>query len=437
MDQSSRALSAGTCLREFELIRVIGEGGFGIVYLARDTQHQRQVAIKEFMPASLARRGEGRQVHVRSAADAALFDIGLASFLAEAQMLARFDHPALVKMHHSWQEHGTAYTVMPFYDGPTLKDLRASLPGVPDDALLRSVFETLLSAIATLHAEGVYHRDISPDNIVMQGGSAPVLLDFGAARQVIADRSQTLTSILKPSFAPIEQYSHHGELRQGPWTDLYALGAVMHFMVTGHPPAPSAVRAIDDELPLLARLAGEGALALTLPLCATIDWCLEFRPQNRPQSVSEVLEALDGRRTPPAPTRAQPGRSARATAVPVGPWTSTWRITGQAGLAFARAVGSAPLRWSLLGLVVAPLFLGAVGWALYGQGASAASVPAVAVAPISPVAAKVEAKSAAKPAARTEAKAARRPRPAPAHTEARPAAPPPVDRAEQERTQRY
>ena len=124
MDESRQALAAGTRLHEFELIRVIGEGGFGIVYLARDRLAGRQVAIKEYMPSALARRGDGPQVHARSAADAALFDVGLASFLGEAQMLARFDHPALVKMHRSWQEHGTAYTVMPFYEGATLKDMQ-------------------------------------------------------------------------------------------------------------------------------------------------------------------------------------------------------------------------------------------------------------------------------------------------------------------------
>src|SRR5260221_13022650 len=121
---------------------------------------------------------------------------------------------------------------MPFYTGATLKDLRGGMSGVPDDAMLRRLMQTLLGAIDTLHQAKVYHRDVSPDNILLQDDGTPVLLDFGAARQVIADRTQTLTSILKPSFAPIEQYSQSGELRQGPWTDLYSLGAVMYFMVT-------------------------------------------------------------------------------------------------------------------------------------------------------------------------------------------------------------
>ncbi|HEV7914967.1 MAG TPA: serine/threonine-protein kinase, partial [Albitalea sp.] len=228
MNDSKGALAAGTRLHEFELVRVLGSGGFGVVYLARDTAGQRLVAIKEYLPARLARRDDDRRVRPHSVQDAALFDAGLASFLSEARMLARFDHPALVRMHRSWEEHGTAYTVMPYYEGVTLKELRDTLPGVPDDASLRRLLETLLGAIDTLHRESVFHRDISPDNILMQPDGAPVLLDFGAARQVIADRTQTLTSILKPSFAPIEQYSHSGEMRQGPWTDLYSLGAVMY-----------------------------------------------------------------------------------------------------------------------------------------------------------------------------------------------------------------
>src|SRR5256885_2798002 len=306
MDEGSNALAAGTRLHEFELIRVLGEGGFGVVYLARDTAQQRLVAVKEYMPASLARRGAGTLVHVRSEREAGLFQAGLSSFLAEAQMLARFDHPALVRMHRSWEEHGTAYTVMPYYEGITLKAMRDDVAGVPDDALLRRLLQTLLGALHVLHAASVYHRDISPDNILMQPDGRPVLLDFGAARQVIADRTQSLTSILKPSFAPIEQYSHSGELKQGPWTDFYSLGAVMYFMIVGHAPPPAAARALDDDLPLLAQLATDGVLPVSAQLAAVIDWSLEFRPQRRPQSVAEVLDALAGRTSP-----AQPGRRER------------------------------------------------------------------------------------------------------------------------------
>src|SRR5256885_16082633 len=178
IDEDGTALEPGTRLHEFELIRVLGEGGFGVVYLARDTAQQRLVAVKEYMPASLARRGAGTLVHVRSEREAGLFQAGLSSFLAEAQMLARFDHPALVRMHRSWEEHGTAYTVMPYYEGITLKAMRDNLEGVPDEALLRRLLETLLGALGVLHAENVYHRDISPDNILMQPDGRAVLLDF-------------------------------------------------------------------------------------------------------------------------------------------------------------------------------------------------------------------------------------------------------------------
>jgi hypothetical protein len=389
MDEGHSALAPGTRLHEFELIRVLGEGGFGVVYLARDTTRQQLVAVKEYMPATLARRGAGTLVHARSQRDADLYQAGLASFLSEARMLARFDHPALVRMVRSWEEHGTAYTVMPYYEGITLKAMRDGLAGVPDEALLQRLLETLLGALGVLHASRVYHRDIAPDNILVQPDGSPVLLDFGAARQVITDRTQSLTSILKPHFAPIEQYAHNGELKQGPWTDLYSLGAVMYFMIVGHAPPPAAARALDDSLPLLARLVDDGVLAVSPRLAAVIDWCLEFRPESRPQSVDEALDALAGRIAPPAPTQRKRAERREVATLP-GEWATTVDVDKPRAAQRSQGRSKTRARGLALALAAVPCVVALAGWGAWRQAAgtsresSVAATTAAAVRPPAP-----------------------------------------------------
>ena len=176
------ALPAGTRFGEFEILSVLGVGGFGIVYLAQDHSLERQVALKEYMPASLAARGAGPQITVRSASFAETYAIGLRSFINEARLLARFDHPSLVKVYRFWEDNATAYMVMPYLQGVTLRDMRRRLSHSPDEPWVKSVILPILSALELLHREGVYHRDIAPDNILLPPDGPPVLLDFGAAR---------------------------------------------------------------------------------------------------------------------------------------------------------------------------------------------------------------------------------------------------------------
>ena len=293
---SPSALPPGTRLGEFELLKVLGVGGFGIVYLAFDHALEREVAVKEYMPASLAGRTETQHVSLRSQSDSDTFALGLRSFVNEAKMLARFDHPSLLKVHRFWEANGTAYMAMPVISGRTFKDVRSEMAQPPDEYWLRTLLMPLLGAIEKLHSEGVYHRDIAPDNIVIEPDGRPVLLDFGAARRVISDKSQALTAILKPAYAPIEQYAEAGSVKQGPWTDLYALGATLHYMLLGRPPSPATARAVhDSQAPLSAQ---------TLPGCSVeflhvIDWMLAPRPTDRPQSVAALREVLDGRAAPP------------------------------------------------------------------------------------------------------------------------------------------
>ena len=309
------ALPPGTRFGEFEILRVLGVGGFGIVYLANDHSLEREVALKEYMPASLAARGHGPQITVRSSSFAETYAIGLRSFVNEARLLARFDHPSLVKVYRFWEDNATAYMVMPFLQGVTLRDTRRRMAHPPDEAWIRSVISPILSALELLHREGVYHRDIAPDNILLPPDGPPVLLDFGAARRVISDRTQSLTAILKPSYAPIEQYAEMTQLRQGPWTDLYALGAVIHYLLFGAPPAPATARAVQDDVEAIENRIVPGVSPRFLE---AVSWMLSVRPNQRPQNGEQLRAVLDG--SAQIPPRGRPGITIPPNvALPVSP----------------------------------------------------------------------------------------------------------------------
>ena len=294
------ALPTGTRLAEFEIREVLGVGGFGIVYRAWDDALQRDVALKEYMPVSLAGRGSGQRVTLRTSAHDENFALGLQSFVNEARLLARFDQPALVKVFRFWEGNGTAYMAMPLYKGRTLRQLRKERGAIGfDDAWMRALIEPLLGALETMHDAAVYHRDIAPDNILWCDNNRPVLLDFGAARLVLADRTQAVTAILKPQFAPIEQYAETQSMRQGPWTDLYALAGTCYFMLTGRAPLPATARVMGDELEPLASIAPAG---YSPQLLQVLDWAMAVRPQDRPQSVAQFREALAGRIAAPGAT---------------------------------------------------------------------------------------------------------------------------------------
>ena len=431
------ALGAGTRLDEFEIVRVLGAGGFGIVYLALDHVLQRQVAIKEYMPSLLARRGAGAAVSVRSADAAGTFARGLESFFNEARLLAGFDHPALVKVHRFWKANGTAYMAMQYYPGLTLKQARRAMPAPPDEAWLRALLEPLLGALELLHREGVFHRDIAPDNILLLPDGRPVLLDFGAARRVIGAQTQTLTAVLKPNFSPIEQYADDGGLRQGPWTDLYALGATVHFMLTGEAPTPSVMRVVKDAMPALSATGGSAYAGVAQEFLAAIDWTLALAPDDRPQSVAVVRRALSRQIVPPPPSprhRLEPptpagpagpgraecyevildavptvGRPPRPPAQPRDEAIDARPVRARAGRSKAVALA---LCLALAGAVV-------LGWRASRPEAPATDVPAlVATSPPAVVAAPMPADSvvgapgavAPPRRARTEAAAARSPR---------------------------
>ena len=284
------ALPLGTMLGEFELVRVLGEGGFGVVYLAHDHSLRREVAIKEYMPAALASRDGDLQVKFASERNRAVFGAGLISFINEARLLAKFDHPSLVKVYRFWQANGTAYMVMPFYEGATLRDTLRQLGGPPDERWLMAFLGALTEALGVIHADHFLHRDIAPDNILLLAGSGrPLLLDFGAARLVIGDATQALTAILKPGFAPVEQYAELPGLKQGPWTDVYALCAVVYTAIMGRKPPVSVGRTVrDNYLPLARNAAGRYSETFLL----AIDAGLQVQPHERTASVAALRRDL-------------------------------------------------------------------------------------------------------------------------------------------------
>ncbi len=291
------ALASGVRLGEFEIRGLIGVGGFGMVYRAYDHSLQRDVAIKEYMPTGLAcRGGGGLNISVRASGDAETFETGLRSFVAEARMLAKFEHPSLVRVFRFWEANDTAYMVMPLYHGMTLKQARQSMRKPPSEAWLRKVLWSILGALKVLHRGKAWHRDVSPDNIFLQDSGPPVLLDLGAARLAISDSAKQHTAILKINYAPIEQYADSQGMPQGPWTDLYALAAVVHGLLCNEAPTPAMIRVVNDKLPAFANVvktvSTEFGQSYSDQFTQAIAWALHIQPQDRPQSVREFARAL-------------------------------------------------------------------------------------------------------------------------------------------------
>ncbi len=285
---SANCLAPGVQVGEYRLLGAIGEGGFGIVYRALDLTLDRIVAIKEYMPSTLAGRKATNQIHVRSQHRGA-FDAGLRSFINEARLLAKFSHPALVHVYRFFEENGTAYMVMRHYEGQTLREFLESHAGSVSQPWLEAMLSPILDVLEMLHAADCYHRDIAPDNIFLQDNGVPVLLDFGAARRIIGDMTQALTMVLKPGFAPIEQYVEDGAMPQGAWTDVYQIGAVIYLAITGKPPATSVARMINDPMPTLGEHNYPGYSAR---FYAGVQRALAVKPQDRLQTIAELKSHL-------------------------------------------------------------------------------------------------------------------------------------------------
>lgn len=293
------ALRPGERVEEYEIQQVLGGGGFGITYLARDTHLDLPVALKEYYPGELVARGPDGRVTPRTREGEAHhgFELGLQRFVDEARALATFRHPNIVRVLRYFRALGTAFIVMEYESGESLKRW---LPhhGPLDEAGLLSIVLPLLDGLEAVHGAGFLHRDIKPDNIYVRADGSPVLLDFGAARRVLADGE--MTNIVSPGFAPFEQYHSQGE--QGPWTDIYSLGAVMYWMVTGRKPLEAAARIQSDGMQSAAALADTTLFSQSL--LQAIEWSLQPTQKRRPQSVSQLratLHASDATRVLPPP----------------------------------------------------------------------------------------------------------------------------------------
>ncbi|QTF07908.1 protein kinase [Brenneria izadpanahii] len=284
------ALPPGYRFNEFEIKEVIGGGGFGIVYRAWDHQLERTIAIKEFMPTTLAVRNDDMTLVLRSERFSKAYTAGLNSFIQEARLLARFNHPNLLHVLRFWVQNDTAYMGTVFYSGTTLSKLREAHPELINEAWIRRTLPMLFGAIKTIHDEGYLHRDISLDNIQIQDNGLPVLLDFGSARRSIGNISDETETMLRPGFAPIEQYTDDNESEQGPWTDIYALGAVLHTLIVGSPPPVSVVRSIQDSYQPLVERRPEG---YSLSLLQAVDRALALKIENRPQSIGEFSALIE------------------------------------------------------------------------------------------------------------------------------------------------
>ena len=285
--QHRLALPQGTRIRDFEFRRVLGHGGFGMTYLGWNVALDISVAIKEYLPSGLATREQDLSVVPQTPRATSDFQWGLERFLDEARTLARFQHPNIVRVHHFFEAHSTAYIAMDYVEG---EDLSAHLTrkGTLNEDELKAILYPLLSALEVVHQADFLHRDIKPSNIILRAeDGSPVLLDFGAARQAMGAKSRSVTSIVTPGYAPIEQYSSRGH--QGAWTDIYALGGVCYRALTGQTPDDATDRMRDDPLiPVSQRCAGRVSGAFL----SAIDAALAVNEGDRPQSVEAWQAAI-------------------------------------------------------------------------------------------------------------------------------------------------
>ena len=298
-DDNRLALPVGYMLHEYRIERVLGIGGFGVSYLAHDTNLNAKVAIKEYLPNDLAMRNEETAaVWAKSSKDQEEYRIGLDRFLLESRTLATFRHPNIVRVNRFFEDNNTAYMVMDYEFGESLNSWlkkrleRGDEP--PDEAHLVQMFVPLLQGLDKVHEAGFLHRDVKPANIyVRDSDGSLVLLDFGAARQTSASGSTSgMTSIVTPGYAPFEQYHTHG--RQGPWSDLYAMGGVLYWFVAGRKPVEAAARIQSDpQEPAVDVAKGK----YSDNFLKAIDWALTPDDQKRPQSVAEFLPAFIGENT--------------------------------------------------------------------------------------------------------------------------------------------
>lgn len=283
------ALPPGHRLHWYEIEEVLGQGGFGITYLAHDTNLNRRVAIKEYLPADMAVRAGDSSVQPMSPGYAPLLEWGLNRFIVEAQTLARFKHPNIVPVLAVFEDNNTGYMVMNYEHGESLKQRIEEADVTLSETFLRSIVMPILDGLERVHEAGFIHRDLKPDNIFIRSDGTPILLDFGSARQAPEGDARTMTSMVSHGYAPYEQYSSNSE-DQGPWTDIYGMGATLYRAVTGIPPAPAIDRSkalLESGRDIYVSAAEIGAGRFSEAFLNAIDHAMAFRHTDRPRSVAQ------------------------------------------------------------------------------------------------------------------------------------------------------
>jgi serine/threonine protein kinase len=282
-----RSLPKGYELSDYRIEGPLGHGAFGITYLATDTMLNRKVAIKEYFPREFAARDGTLLVKpAGNKEDRDNFSWGLKRFLEEARVLALFDHPNIVPVRRFFEANGTAYLVMDYCDGVPLDSMISKNGSLTKDQVEKIIYP-ILDGLERVHKANFLHRDIKPANIFIKSDGSPVLLDFGAARQEMLSHSRSVTSMATPGYAAFEQYSTHG--KQGPWTDIYGLGATIYRAITGDKPQDAPDRILADNLvPALQKATGKFDERFLL----AIDAAISVRPENRPQTIAEWKRML-------------------------------------------------------------------------------------------------------------------------------------------------
>jgi serine/threonine protein kinase len=330
-------LPPGTRLRNYELISVLGQGAFGITYLARDTLLGRELAIKEYLPTSLAVREGGTTVVPRSTQLAEDFVWGRERFLDEARTLVTLESvPAVVRVYDYLEANGTAYMVMALARGETLEQ-RLKREGSLPAAIVERLLDRLLDGLEQVHATGFLHRDIKPANIILDAKNNPTLIDFGASRASMAGRTTAMTAVFTPRYAAAEQ---HTSDEQGPWTDIYGLSVTLYCAVAGRPPPSAVERILNDRYQPLTELRPAG---FPHEMLRGIDTGLAVRAADRPQSIAVWRASFASNQVWPDDTtvvdrrlRREPVPAVPATELPGSAPSSAVlsRVTGRKRVAF-------------------------------------------------------------------------------------------------------
>jgi serine/threonine protein kinase len=290
--QANQPLPEGHQLQTYRILRVLASGGFSFVYLAHD-ENDVPVAIKEFLPASLALRIDGALEPKVPEEQAAAFRYGMKCFFEEGKALASLTHPNVVRVLNFFRAHETVYLVMRYERGRTLQEHIHARRGALRESWIRNTFASLLNGLREVHTSKLLHLDIKPGNVYLRSDGTPLLIDFGAARQMLQGEAPSLPPMFTPGFASPEHHMDRAKL--GPWSDIYSVGATIYACVTSSAP-PSAEERMDKDRMVPARKIGAGRYSSEL--LDTIDWCMRLEHLERPQSGFALQKTLLGEKEP-------------------------------------------------------------------------------------------------------------------------------------------